>query len=136
MVFITESSDGDPHRTSLHRGCQMRGSMKDLENASSTRSRVHLRTSLCATARRRAMVHRARHTGPPLFGGHVDVVTLQAVVELKPGESQEPGGARLVTMCALERIDDGLPLELVQVHGAGSPSRRFALPRWNERFRG
>jgi hypothetical protein len=52
MVLITESSDGDPHQTPLHRGCQMRGSMKDREKASSTRSRVHLRTSLCATAHR------------------------------------------------------------------------------------
>ena len=53
-----------------------------------------------------------RRPQPELFGRHLDVVTLQAVVELKPCESEELGGACLVPMGTLERFDDGLALEL------------------------
>lgn len=54
---------------------------------------------------------------------HVDVVALQAGVELKAREAQELGGTRLVPMGTLERGDDGLALELVQRHGATQPHR-------------
>ena len=39
------------------------------------------------------------------------MVTLQAGVELKAREAQELGGARLVPMGTLERLNDSLALE-------------------------
>ena len=50
-----------------------------------------------------------------LVGGHVDVEALEAGVELKSGEAKEGGRARLVTVRALQRLEDGLPLEILQV---------------------
>lgn len=64
-----------------------------------------------------------------LFGGQLDVVALQAAVELKPRDAEELGGARLVAMRALERVDDRLALELLQPHGAGGRPHRFGRPR-------
>ena len=66
---------------------------------------------------------------PRLFGGHVDVVTLEAAVELKPREAEEPGGAPLVTMRPLECVDDGLALEFPQGDGFDALPRGFGLPR-------
>ena len=48
------------------------------------------------------------------------MVTLQAAVELKPRNAQEFGRARLVPMGALERLNDGLALELIERHGRPS----------------
>ena len=62
-------------------------------------------------------------TQDKLVGRHLDVVTLQAGVELEPREAQEGGGARLVPMGPLERVDDGLAFELIQRHGGGRPHR-------------
>ena len=62
------------------------------------------------------------------------MVTLQAGVELKAREAQERGRARLVPMRTLERVDDGLSLELVQRHGGRRP-HRFGWPRWSDLFR-
>ena len=91
---------------------------------------AHRRTG----ARRCALMHgrtgrmaRGAVRDPELFGRHLDVVTLQAVVELKPREAEERGGARLVPMGTLERVDDGLALELVQRHGGRRP-HRFGCP--------
>jgi len=42
------------------------------------------------------------------------VATVQAVVELKPREAEELGGACLVPTGTLERVDDGLARELIQ----------------------
>src|SRR4029453_2279634 len=83
-------------------------------------SNVDLRTSSCTGARRCALMHgrtggggAGRRPQPELFGRHIDVVPLQAVVELKPREAEELGGARLVPMGTLEGAGDGLALDLV-----------------------
>jgi hypothetical protein len=55
---------------------------------------VDLCTSSCAIGHPSAVVHE----GGELLRGHLDVVTLQAAVELKPREPEERGGSRLVTM--------------------------------------
>jgi hypothetical protein len=46
--------------------------------------------------------HLFRATPP----GHLDVVALQPAIELKPGETQQRRGPRLVTMRALKRFGD------------------------------
>jgi hypothetical protein len=86
---------------------------------------VDPRTSSCAIARPGALAHQ----GGELLGGHVDAVTLQAAIKLKPREAQEHRGARLVTVRALERVDDRVALEVVQRHGGGRRPRRFGWPR-------
>ena len=64
-----------------------------------------------------------------LFRGDVDVVTLEAAVELKPREAEELGGAPLVTVRPLECVDDGLALEFPQGGGFDALPRGFGLPR-------
>ena len=56
------------------------------------------------------------------------MVTLQAAVELKPREAEELGGARLVPMRTLERLNDRLALELIQRHGRPSAAPVRADP--------
>ena len=73
--------------------------------------------------------------GPPLFGGHVDVVTLQAAVELKPREAEELSGARFVTVRALERFEDRFSLELLEIDGTSSRMCRPRLSRRSGVFR-
>ena len=58
-----------------------------------------------------------------LLGRHLDAVALQAAVELEPREAQERGGARLVPTGAVERLDDRVALELVQLDGVGRRQR-------------
>jgi hypothetical protein len=45
------------------------------------------------------------------------LVPFQASVELKPGEAEQRGRTRIVAVRALERLEDGRPLEVLQ--GAG-----------------
>ncbi len=60
-----------------------------------------------------------------LVGDDLDLVPLQAGVELEAGEAEQGGRPRLVAMGALERVEDGLPLELLQ--GAGGRGGGWGL---------
>jgi hypothetical protein len=128
-VLITESSDG----RKLHGGCQIIAAVGD---AGMSMERLDGEDRMLICAHRCAPPHvgvrwgtangrgwREGRPRPDLLGRHLDVVTLQAAVELKPREAQERGGARLVPMGTLERVDDGPALELIQRRGGRRPHR-------------
>src|SRR5262245_16429457 len=64
-----------------------------------------------------------------LLPAYFDAVPSQAAVELKPGDPQECGRARLVATRALERVDDGLALEILESPGRGGQRRRLRRRR-------
>ena len=110
-----------------------RGSDVDLRTSSCTAAHVGVRW--CTGERGGGARRRPR---PELFGRHLDVVTLQAVVELKPREAEELAARALcpwvrwsASMMAL-RSSSSSAMEAAGRTGSGDPGGRIgsAVAEW------